>query len=168
MKTRSRPVRHDFGRSPNRPVRLIPGIACAILGTILCVLAVILSQTVRGDSPGAWVALVLGLLCLSTTFVLGYSRSITVTRDKKGEPIVVKNTWVCFRCLGANTLYLNDWEGLYFDFWLDAHEYPLFVLKLGRDRRDKFFTLYHGSDEEQMKDMADAIKEISGLPFERM
>ena len=45
---------------------------------------------------------------------------------------------------------------------------PQYGLKLGRDQRDKFFTVYLGGDEERMKDIADAIEELTGMPFERL
>lgn len=163
-KTRSEPVRRVFGSSPMRPWRYYPAMGLAVLGTILCILTVVLSQTDYRDRGGVAIPLVVGLVLLGMPFFLGYGHSVTVTRDKKGEPIAVKNTWICFRPIGANTLYLDDWDALYFDHFFDANDFPHFILKIGRDRRGKFFKLYDG----QMRDIADAIEDLTGMPLKRL
>ncbi len=168
LKTRAKRVRHDFGSTPITPWRYYPAIGLTGLGAILCILCVVLSQTEYRDHEGIGFGIFAGIALLITPFLLGYGNSVSVTRNKKGEPVLIKNTWICFRPIGSNTLYLDDWDGIYFEYWLDGNDYPRYRLKLGRDRRNKFFTVYLGGDEDQMKDIADAIKELTGMPFERL
>ena len=168
MKTRSQRVKHEFGHTPATPWRLYPAIGLTALGSLLCIASAVLSQTSYGDHGAVGFGVVAGILLLLTPFILGCGSSVSVTRNKKGEPILVKNTWICFRPIGANTLYLNEWDAIYFEYWLDGNDYPRYRLKLGRDRRNKFFTVYLGGDEERMKDIADAIKELTGMRFERL
>lgn len=129
-----------------------------------------LSQTEYRYHEGILYGLVVGLALLLSP-LLGCGSTVSVTRNQRGEAILVKHTWICFYSLKAHTIHLDDWNAVYFEYWPEGNvrgDSPRYGLKLGRDQRGKFFTVYHGGDEERMKDIADAIKELTGMPFERM
>ena len=170
LKTRSKRVRFDFGSSPRTPWRLYPAIGLTALGCVLFIGAAVLSRTDERHHGGVGFGIVMGLFLLLSP-LLGCGSTVSVTRNKRGEAILVKHTWICFYPLKARTIHLDDWEAMYFEYWPEGNirgDSPRYGLKLGRDRRGKFFTVYHGGDEERMKDIADAIKELTGMPFERM
>lgn len=172
LKTRSTRPRHDFGSSPRTPWRLYPAIGLAALGCVLCIGSAVLSQTGYRHQAGVGFGIVVGLvLLLLLSPLLGCGSTVSVTRNKRGKAILVKNTWICFYPLKAHTIHLDDWEAMYFEYWPAGNvrgDSPRYGLKLGRDRGGTFFTVYHGTDEGRMKDIADAIQGLTGMPFERL
>ena len=119
LKTRSKRVRYDFGASPRTPWRLYPAIGLTALGSVLCIGSAVLSQTRYRDHGGVGFGIVVGLALLLSP-LLGCGSTVSVTRNKRGEPILVKNTWICFYPVGANTIHLDDWDAVYFEYWPDG------------------------------------------------
>jgi hypothetical protein len=166
LKTVSRRFERTFGFNPATPARV--GFAVVFILGALFFTAVVPLHELNPEHWGFFFFPVMALLLLVLAVALGTGGRITVTRSRKGHPELTRQAWFCFLPTFLNTFDLREWEAVYFNCVIGGDRSPdLYILELGRNRRDEFIVLYSGRDEETMKALGDAIKEVSGLRLER-
>src|SRR5262249_26215567 len=163
LKTQSRRLTIVVGGSPLTPLRGGAAIAAAAFGVLLCI-----PSLIRPDAPSYF--LIGGMCLLLVAAGLGTAARWVVTKSRKGEPLLIREFWLCFVPIPTRTIELRHWEAAFFDhedagYGEDQSEY--FRLYLGLKDRSRFLLAYSGQSEAVMHELGDALKEVAGLRWER-
>lgn len=126
------------------------------------------------------------------SFLLGTFDRIHLTRDARGRTRLTKTWRICFVPRPADTTDVRGYEGIvsslhqdigFWDYfvlvvllvsgvipgiiwWYFVMYKPSLHLSLTRDHGHPVYLVYAGSNEKQMKEIAFALREASGLPCE--
>jgi ribosomal protein L40E len=166
LKTVSQRLTRVVGSNPATPWRIIGAVLLAVGGVGLIVFTVLV--LIRDEDAPVWAFIGLGIGFILGGFGLGSGSRTVATRSRKGHPELWQQFWVFFIPASSRRYDLRKWDGVYFDFRAGDRNNPdIYIVQLGRNQRDEFVTLYHGSNEQMSKDLGDAIKEVSGLRLER-
>ena len=151
-------ARHwDNGLTPGQ--RLL-GLAAVLAGTAL----VVLHGWLRRSRVEWW--WLLGFAAVYALITLGWTFRITLARDQQGRLRLTKRQWVCFVPVSRWSVNVSKYRCV----WLDhaaGEDTDFYTLELAGDHGQTPVTVYRGANEEVMKDLADALRDLAGLRIER-
>lgn len=131
--------------------------------------------------------------CGLMAFLLGSFDRIDVTRNQRGQIRLTKTWRICFIPLAPQTFRMGDYEGLVSGqghevtvwdwlvvffllpagiipaviWWYYAFYHVSFFVALAKDHGFPDVILYRGWNEAHMRDVAETLHEVTGLPYDR-
>jgi hypothetical protein len=159
LRTVRKPLaRHwDIGLTPGQ--QLI-GLAAVLAGTAVAVLR---GWQRRGRVEWWWL---LGFAAFYALITVGWTARITLERDRQGRLRLTKRRWVCFVPLSRWSVPVSKYQCVRLDYSA-GEDTEFYSLELAGDHGQSPVTVYQGSNEEVMKDLADALRGLAGLRIER-
>jgi hypothetical protein len=168
LTTETRRLSYTFGFNPTTTIRLVAAGVLFLAGAIFLVVGLMTPAGPERDDSRS-LLLTGAILGLLAPVALGSGTRTVVERDPKGRPELRQQFWVAFVPFTRKRYDLRQWEGVYFDYIPGRQEMSdNYQLLLGRRCRAEFASIQTSGNEEFIKDIGDAIKDVSGLPLERM
>ena len=149
------------------------------------------ANLVGAASTGQWAAFLVPWFCFSVllTFVLGTYDRLDFTRDQRGRVRLTRTWRIFFFPREPETINLRDYEGVTTGpasngltdwlvcllllptvvfaalWWLLVASRPNFHVSLTQNHGFPEMTLYKGSDEGRVKEIAATLQDVAGLPY---
>jgi hypothetical protein len=170
LKTKSNRPTQTFGSSPVTPLRKQIALGCGGAGLFICLVGILVCFLFESGFLVGLPVLGVGSLLILPVTILGNGQRMTITKSKKGEPLLIQEEWICFLSVRASTTSLRKWDAVFFDCSVssDGEQADVYSLRLGRRDRSQFLLLYRGTDEHHMKYLGELLQEVAGLSMERM
>jgi energy-converting hydrogenase Eha subunit A len=181
------PMEREWETSASYVTRLLAYSGCLAVGLVLGLIGVFWGGADLGVFIGAFL-----LLAAMLAFLIGTFDRIHLTRDARGRVKLTKTWRVAFHPLKPRSIDVWSYEGimsgrhrpvspwdswiLYFlivfgiipgiIWWYLVFYKITYQVALSRDHGFPEYTVYSGGSEKQMKEIAYALRDASGLPYD--